>query len=181
MNTSPKEQLALLEVHALRVLTSLAPDRAGVADASAVLEDLLAQRVGATGAGFRTKLKLVEQRLPDALRRDLHYLATVRNDVLHSTLSEIRDPARFVRTAKRSIHALLAFETSAATTPQPAGDQGRPGTVGPTPTEGLAAMTSSLRQKRHFASPSCWPSVRSGLPMRWHRAAAACCRSTANG
>jgi predicted RNA-binding Zn-ribbon protein involved in translation (DUF1610 family) len=159
MDSSPQERNALLEAHALKLLQNLGADRAGVADVSGVVEDLLVQRLGATGPGFRAKLKLVEQQLHEPLRRDLHYLATVRNDILHSALSEIRDPARFVRTAKRSIHALLAIEAPAPTKPAASGNasaQSSPGNTGgsrsaaPAEVDALAMMKDQLRQKKAF-------------------------------
>lgn len=158
MDSSPQERRALLEAHALKLLQNLSADRAGVADVSVVLEDLLAQRLGANATGLRAKLRLVEPQLPEPLRRDLHYLATVRNDVLHSALSEIRDPARFVRTAKRSIHALLAIETPARTTSAATGNAsaqgpGNPGgstSAASAEVDALAMMKEQLRQKKVF-------------------------------
>lgn len=93
--------------HAQVVLQRLSGDRSGVIDAASTLEGLLQWRTGARESGLGAKTREVADQLPEALARDLRYVAVVRNHVAHDALATPNDPRRFVDAARRCLTTLL--------------------------------------------------------------------------
>ena len=63
------------------------------------LEQLLEQKLGATGKGLHQKASSVEARLPPRLLRELRLVATVRNKIVHENdYQKIEDRPGFIRT-----------------------------------------------------------------------------------
>lgn len=93
--------------HAQVVLQRLSGDRSGVIDAASTLEGLLQWRTGARESGLGAKTREVADQLPEALARDLRYVAVVRNHVAHDALATPNDPWRFVDAARRCLTTLL--------------------------------------------------------------------------
>ena len=75
------------------------------------LEALLEQTLGATGKGLHEKVSSVEPRLAPALVKELRFVATVRNKIVHdSDYAKIDDRDGFVRAcdeAEAELNALL--------------------------------------------------------------------------
>lgn len=82
-------------------------DTAGVMEAARWVEWILANRFQADGTGIHSRVSAVQHRLASELVADLRYLASVRNDFAHNPLAEVRQPDRFVQTAKRAVRRLL--------------------------------------------------------------------------
>ena len=91
-----------------------------VINASKRLEALLEQRLGATGRGLHEKVSSVEQRLDVQVARDLRFLATVRNQLVHEgDRHGLDDRQRFEEVVERCAEALSQchLEQSTETTP----------------------------------------------------------------
>jgi hypothetical protein len=81
-----------------------------VVNASKRLEALLEQRLGATGRGLHEKASSVEQRLDENVVRDLRFVATVRNKLVHeSGIHELDDRQRFEEVVQNCVAALSQF------------------------------------------------------------------------
>jgi hypothetical protein len=79
--------------------------------ASRQIEDLLEQRLGATGRGLHEKVTSVEGRLPPPLVKRLRWIASVRNAVVHDHDGTIRDRAAFDRAVEEAVANLNAEKT----------------------------------------------------------------------
>jgi len=86
-------------------------DTAGVMEAARWVEWILANRFRAEGTGIHSRVSAAQHRLAGELVADLRYLASVRNDFAHNPLAEVRQPDRFVQTAKRAVRSLLETPT----------------------------------------------------------------------
>ena len=86
-----------------------------VIDVARDLETLLVAR-GATGRGLHEKISSVVGRLPDGIERQLRFIATVRNRLLHEGGFRVpgRDQARFIESAKTARTALEGLSNPAA-------------------------------------------------------------------
>jgi hypothetical protein len=73
------------------------------------IETLLVEKFHATGKGLHGKLSSVETTLPDALTKQLRYIATMRNSVVHEDGFSIPDLDAFVATGNTVIAELGAL------------------------------------------------------------------------
>jgi len=67
------------------------------------LETLLEKNYQATGKGLHEKVTSVESRLDEALVKQLRYIATIRNSVVHEDGFIIADLAKFVMTGDAAV------------------------------------------------------------------------------
>lgn len=72
-----------------------------------LLEHLLDERLGATGRGINEKLTSVETDIPHLITK-IRYIGAVRNSFAHDVNPTIRDPEKFVRTAREVLNDLNA-------------------------------------------------------------------------
>jgi len=74
------------------------------------LEQLLEQKLGATGRGLHQKASSVEAKLPPQLLRELRLVATVRNKIVHENdYQKIEDRPAFIRAADDAERQLKAI------------------------------------------------------------------------
>jgi hypothetical protein len=75
------------------------------------LEALLEQALGATGKGLHEKISSVQDRLPPPLVKQLRFIATIRNKIVHEvSYQQVDDRAGFLRAcdeAEATLRALL--------------------------------------------------------------------------
>lgn len=70
------------------------------------LETLLEQKHRASGKGLHEKVSSVEGTLPADLVKQLRYIATVRNSVVHEDGYVIKDPAKFLAAGNAALAQL---------------------------------------------------------------------------
>jgi hypothetical protein len=84
------------------------------------LEHLLDAEFGASGKGLHEKITSVEQQLSPEMVRNMRYLATIRNKLVHEhAFNAIPDRARFIKTFEQSsneLKELLRKRNSRSTT-----------------------------------------------------------------
>jgi hypothetical protein len=73
------------------------------------LETLLVERFQADGRGLHEKLTSVEEDLPKALAKQIRYVASIRNSVVHEDGFNISDLEAFVVSANAAIEQLSAL------------------------------------------------------------------------
>lgn len=86
------------------------------------LEHLLEVKFGATGKGLHERVSSVENRLPVDMVRDMRYIATIRNHLIHDVdFKTIPDKGQFIKryTASRTGATQLAEHRSKGTKPKP--------------------------------------------------------------
>jgi hypothetical protein len=78
-----------------------------VVESSKTLESMLERNFGASGRGLHEKIDSVASRLDSQVIRDLRYVATIRNKIVHEdATSAMDDRSRFTQTLQRAIDAL---------------------------------------------------------------------------
>lgn len=71
------------------------------------LESVLEQSFGATGRGLHEKLNSVEKKIPNDVQKQIRYVASVRNRIVHeTTTNSIHDPAAFEATVVKILKQL---------------------------------------------------------------------------
>lgn len=71
------------------------------------IETILVTRFGASGRGLHDKVTSVQGQLPDPLVRQLRYIATMRNKLVHEAdVERLDDPAGYRRACAESRAAL---------------------------------------------------------------------------
>jgi hypothetical protein len=87
-----------------------------VVQASKQLEAALEKQYGATGRGLHEKLSSVEQQLPPEIVRNLRFIATMRNKIVHETDSEgLEDRDRFEQVVDEVMDHLDPESSSSST------------------------------------------------------------------
>ncbi len=78
------------------------------------LEALLEQALGATGKGLHEKISSVQNRLPPQVVKQLRFIATVRNKIVHEVdYQEIDNRAGFTRACDEAEAAIRAMMSPA--------------------------------------------------------------------
>ena len=91
-----------------------------VVRATQQLEQLLEQR-GAAGRGLHAKTNSIAGHLEPALARKLHFLATIRNRVVHEGLAlSLQDRAQFDQAVAATRTKILALQVAPGRTATPA-------------------------------------------------------------
>ncbi len=98
-------QVAQLESHVRALLTHLPGGPAGVTKVATTLEALLVVRFGAAGTGLGPRVRAVQSKLPEPLRRELYYIAELAEDKTPSLSA--KQAERFEQSAQRCLQALL--------------------------------------------------------------------------
>lgn len=71
------------------------------------IESFLVQSFGATGRGLHEKLTSVEKKIPHALQKQIRYVASVRNSIVHETHTHsMQNPAAFEATVAQILSQL---------------------------------------------------------------------------
>jgi len=85
---------------------------------SRTLESLLEQKYQATGKGLHEKVTSVEAQLPEALVKQLRYIATIRNSVVHEEGFEVPDLLKFTAAGDAAVRE-LGGEPDKSSSPAP--------------------------------------------------------------
>ena len=70
------------------------------------IESLLESKLGATGRGLHTKVESVQKIIDLKMAKKIHYIATIRNKLMHEDGFEIADITLFEKECKKVIHYL---------------------------------------------------------------------------